>query len=158
MPGRLSLWLVCSSLATLVLAILAWALAFVVVFVSNQAHVLRSPVTWIVGYVEFIFRDPTASLSALWDAALLRPIVVPGLVFPSFGIWLYAPCFPLVWVWLYVLSGTLIRSAAAWGIGPTAGRALGRFDMGTKPLHTLGAVAVGVVSAVYWTAVLLAKD
>ena len=64
--------------------------------------------TWITGYVEFVLKDSTGRLSALQDAVLLQPIVVPGLVFPSFGIWLYAPCFPLVWIWLYVLSGTLI--------------------------------------------------
>jgi hypothetical protein len=33
-------------------------------------------------------------------------------------------------------------------------RTLGPLDIGARPLHTLGAVAVGVVSVVYWTALL----
>lgn len=153
MPGRLGVWLMCVSTATLVLAILAWALGLLVVFVSNQAHVLRRPVTWVVGYVESVLRTPTGSMQALQDAVRLQPIVVPGMAFPSFGIWLYAPCFPLVWVWLYILSGTLIRYATAWGILPVSGHTWGLLDIETRPLHTLGAVAAVLVSVVYWTAV-----
>lgn len=154
MPGRLGVWLVCASLATLALALLACGLSLLVVLVSSRVHVLRSPVTWIIGYVEFVLKGSTGSLSALHDAVLLQPIVVPGLVFPSFGIWLYAPCFPLVWIWLYVLSGTLIRWATAWGRIPAHGCTPSLLDLDTRPLHALGIVAVGVVSAVYWTAVL----
>jgi hypothetical protein len=154
-PARLGVWCLCACMATLALALLAWALGLLVVLVSSQAHVLRRPVTWLVGYVEFALRSPAGSLSALQDAALLRPVVLPGLAFPSFGIWLYAPCFPLLWVWLYILSGTLIRYATAWGLMPAAGRAPRLLDSDARPLYTLGAVAVSVVSAVYWTAVLL---
>lgn len=153
-PARLGVWCACACIATLVLALLACALALVVVFMSNQARLLRSPVTWVVGYVEFVFKSPSGALSALQDAVRLRPIIVPGLAFPSFGIWLYAPCFPLLWVGLYVLSGTLIRYATAWGLMPVPGRAPGLLDIDLRPLHTLGAVAVGIVSAVYWIAVL----
>jgi hypothetical protein len=154
LPARLGLWCVGAGTVTLALALLAWALGLLVVFGSSQAHVLRRPATWLVGYAEFAFKHPAGGLSALRDAVLLQPIIVPGLVFPSLGIWLYASCFPLLWVWLYVLSGTLIRYAAAWGLLPTAGRAPRLLDIDTRPLHTLGAVAVSVVSVVYWTAVL----
>jgi hypothetical protein len=98
-------------------------------------------------------KDPSGRLSALQEAVRLQPVVVPGMAFPSFGIWFYAPCFPFVWVWLYMLSGMLIRGATAWRLLDTPGRALGLLDIDTRPLHTLGAVAVGVVSVVYWTAV-----
>ena len=150
----LSTWLVLASIATGVVALLAWTLGFLVVFVSSQIHLLRKPVTWIVGYIEFVMKDPSGRLSALQEAMRLQPIVVPGMVFPSFGIWLYAPCFPFVWVWLYMLSGMLIRSATAWRLMGTPERAPGLLDIDTRPLHTLGAVAVGVVSVVYWIAVL----
>jgi len=152
-PQRVGTWLALASAATGILAILAWTLGLLVVFVSSQAHLLRKPATWIVGYVEFVLKDTSGGLSALWEAARLQPIVVPGMTFPSFGIWFYAPCFPFVWVWLYVLSGVLIRGATAWGLMRAPGRALGLLDIDTRPLHTLGAVAVGVVSVVYWTAV-----
>lgn len=152
-PQRVSTWLVLASTATGVLAILACTLGFLVVFVSSQAHLLQKPVTWIIGYIEFVIKDTSGSLSALQEAVRLQPIVVPGMAFPSFGIWFYAPCFPFVWVWLYILSGVLIRGATAWGLLHAPGRALGLLDIDTRPLHTLGAVAVGIVSVVYWTAV-----
>ena len=152
-PGRLGVGLVLMSAATLTLAIVACGLGFVVVFVSSQAHLLRRPVIWIVGYVEFVLKGATGSTRALQEAVRLQPVLVPGIAFPSFGIWFYAPCFPLVWVWLYVLSGTLIRYATAWGILSTPGRAVGLLDIDTRPLHTLGTVAAGLVSVVYWTAV-----
>jgi hypothetical protein len=152
-PPRVSTWLVLASAATGVLAILACMLGLLVVFVSSQAHLLRKPVTWIIGYIEFAIKDTRGSLSALQEAARLQPIVVPGMTFPSFGIWFYAPCFPFVWVWLYILSGVLIRGATAYGFMRAPGRAPGLLDIDTRPLHTLGAVAVGVVSVVYWTAV-----
>jgi hypothetical protein len=149
----LSTWLVLASVATGVLALLACTLGFFVVFVSSQAHLLRKPATWIVGYIEFVMKDTGGLLSALQEAVRLQPIRVPGMAFPSFGIWLYAPCFPFVWVWLYMLSGMLIRGATACRLLGAPGQALGLLDIDTRPLHTLGAVAVGVVSVVYWTAV-----
>src|SRR5262249_56535808 len=135
------------------LAIAACGLGFVVVFVSNQAHLLRRPVTWIVGYVEFALKGATGRTAALQEAVRLQPVLVPGIAFPSFGLWFYAPCFPLVWVWLYGLSGTLIRYATARGILHAPGRAVGLLDIDASPLHTVGVVAAGLVSVVYWTAV-----
>lgn len=150
---RVGTWLVLASAATGVLAILAWTLGLLVVLVSSQAHLLRKPVTWVVGYVEFVIKDSRGSLSALQEAARLQPIIVPGIAFPSFGIWFYAPCFPFVWVWLYLLSGVLIRGATTCGLRRAPTGALGLLDIDTRPLHTLGAVAVGIVSVVYWLAV-----
>jgi len=153
-PGRLGLWLVLTSAVTLTLAVLACGIGFLVVFANGQTHLLRRPVIWIVGYVEFVLKGAAGSTSALQEAVRLQPVIVPGMAFPSFGIWFYAPCFPLVWVWLYVLSGTLIRYATAWGILPGPGYTGGLLDIDTRPLHTLGAVAAGLVSVAYWTAVL----
>jgi len=151
--GYLGVGLVLTSAATLTLALVACGLGFVVVFVSNQAHLLRRPVTWVVGYVEFVLKGTSGSTAALREAVRLQPVVLPGIAFPSFGIWFYAPCFPLVWVWLYVLSGTLIRYATAWGLLHVPGRTGGLLDINTRPLHALGAVAISLVSLVYWTAV-----
>jgi hypothetical protein len=57
-------------------------------------------------------------------------------------------------LWLYLLSGVLIRGAMACGFMRASGRALRLLDIDARPLHTLGAVAVGVVSVVYWTVLL----
>jgi hypothetical protein len=153
-PPRLGTWLVLASATTGLLAVLACTLGFLVVFVSHQIHSLQRPATWIIGYVEFVIKDTAGGLSALQEAVRLQPIIMPGMAFPSFGIWFYAPCFPLVWVWLYLLSGVLIRGVTACGLMRAPGRAPGLLDIDARPLHTLGAVAVGVVSVVYWAALL----
>lgn len=153
-PQRVGTWLMLASVVTGVLALLACTLGFLVVFMSGQAHLLQRPATWIVGYVESVIRDTTGSLNALQEAARLQPIILPGMAFPSFGIWLYAPCFPFVWVWLYLLSGVFIRGATALGCRRALGRTSGLLDLDARPLHTLGVVAVGVVSVMYWTALL----
>jgi hypothetical protein len=151
-PPRLGTWLVLACAAAGVLAVLACALALLVVYVSNQVRLLQRPVAWIIGYVEFVSRDTAGGLQALQEAARLQPIIMPGMTFPSFGIWFYTPCFPFIWVWLYLLSGVLIRGATACGLLRAPGCALGLLDIDARPLYTLGAVAVGVASIVYWTA------
>jgi len=153
-PPRVGTWLVLASATTGVLAVLACTLGLLVVFVSNQVHALQRPVTWIIGYVEFVIKDTAGSLSALQEAVRLQPIMMPGMAFPSFGLWFYTPCFPFFWVWLYLLSGVLIRGATACGLMRASGRGLSLLDIDTRPLHALGVVAVGVVSVVYWTALL----
>ena len=153
-PPRVGTWLVLASATTGVLAVLACTLGFLVVFVSNQIHALQRPVTWIIGYVESVMKDTAGGLSALQEAVRLQPVIMPGMAFPSFGIWFYTPFFPFVWVWLYLLSGVLIRGATACGLMRASRRAPSLLDIDARPLHTLGAVAVGVVSVVYWTALL----
>jgi hypothetical protein len=153
-PQRVGTWLMLASVVTGVLALLACTLGFLVVFMSGQAHLLQKPVTWIVGYVESVIKDTAGGLSALQEAARLQPVILPGMVFPSFGIWLYAPCFPFVWVCLYLLSGGLIRGATALGCRRALGGTPGLLDLDARPLHTLGVVAVGVVSVLYWAALL----
>jgi hypothetical protein len=153
-PPRVGTWLVLASVTTGLLAVLACTLGFLMVFVSNQVHSLPRPVAWIIGYVESVIRDASGGLSALQEAVRLQPIIMPGMTFPSFGIWFYTPCFPFLWVWLYLLSGVLIRGATACRLIRTSGRAPALLDINARPLHALGAVAVGVVSVVYWTALL----
>jgi hypothetical protein len=153
-PPRLGHWLVLACATTGALAVLACTLGFLVVFMSNRIHALQRPVTWIIGYVESVGKDTAGVLSALQEAVRLQPIIMPGMAFPSFGIWLYAPCFPFVWVWLYLLTGVLIRGATACGLMRASRRTQGLLDIDARPLHTLGAVAVGVVSVVYWSALL----
>ena len=151
---RVGTWLMLASIVTGVLALLACTLGFLVVFMSSQAHLIQRPAAWIVGYVESVIKDPAGGLSALQEAARLQPIILPGMAFPSFGIWLYAPCFPFVWVWLYLLSGVLIRGATALGCRRAFGGTPGLLDLDARPLHTLGVVAVSLVSVMYWTVLL----
>lgn len=151
-PARVGAWLVLASATTGVLAVLACLLGLLVVFVSNQVHAFQRPVTWIIGYVESVLKGTAGGLSALQEAIRLQPVIMPGMAFPSFGIWFYTPFFPFVWVWLYLLAGVLIRGAAACGLMRASRRMPSLLDIDAKPLHTLGAVAVGMVSVVYWTA------
>jgi hypothetical protein len=151
-PARVGTWLVLASATTGVLALLACTLGFLVVFVSNQVHAFQRPVMWIIGYVESVLKDTAGGLGALQEAIRLQPVMMPGMAFPSFGIWFYTPCFPFLWVWLYLLAGVLIRGATACGLMRASRRMPSVLDIDARPLHTLGAVAVGVVSVVYWSA------
>ncbi len=135
------------------LALLAGVLGVLVVSVSSYLGVLRWPVTWLSGYAAFAFTSRAGALSVLGDALRLQPVIVPGLIFPSFGIWLYAPCFPLIWLGLYLLAGQCLRGAAACRCFPRSDSPYG-LDIDGKPMQALGAVAVGLVSVLYWTAVL----
>jgi hypothetical protein len=153
-PQRTGTWLMLASIVTGVLALLACTLGFLVVFMSGQAHLLQRPAAWIIGYVESVIKDAAGGLGALQEAARLQPVILPGMAFPSFGIWLYAPCFPFVWVWLYLLAGVFIRGATTLGCRCALGATPGLLDLDARPLHTLGVVAVGLVSVLYWTALL----
>jgi hypothetical protein len=151
--GHLVAGLAWHGVLTAALATLACGLGFLVVVVCSRTHLFRGPVLWLVGYIEFVLNGGMPPTSFLAEALRLQPIVVPGLVFPSFGLWFYTPCFPTVWLWLYVLSGLLVKWAITWKTGRRYGRALGLPDIAIQPLHTLGAVAVGVVSVGYWALV-----
>jgi hypothetical protein len=74
-PGRLGVGLGLMSAATLMLAMLACGLGFLVVFVMSQTHLLTRPVTWIAGYVEFAFQGAARSMGALLEALRLQPIM-----------------------------------------------------------------------------------
>jgi hypothetical protein len=147
--GRLVVGLVGHGVLTVAVATLACGLGFLVLVVCSRTHLLRGPVSWLIGYIEFVLTGGTSPASFLVDALRLQPIVVPGLVFPSFGLWFYTPCFPTVWLWLYALSGFVVKWAMAWEAGRHYGRALG-LEKTLQPLHALGAVAVVLVSVGYW--------
>lgn len=150
--GRLVGWLLAEGVVQVALACGAWALSVLVVFVGIRSHLLRGPATWVVGYIEFILSGPTGSLHALREAVLLEPLLFPGVAFPSFGLWLYAPCFPTVWMWLYVVAGVCLRSLHALGVLPATSRGGGLLDVEARPLHTLGVVAIALLSVLYWGA------
>ncbi|MGE3536011.1 MAG: hypothetical protein AB7N91_01095 [Candidatus Tectimicrobiota bacterium] len=147
-------WLGASLLVTAVLALLAWALSFLVVSLGGKAQLMRYPVTWISGYVDFVLQGGHGSLEALLEALQLRPVLVPGVAFPSFGIWLYTPCLPLVWSCLFLLAGALIRCTNRRGERPGMDDA-GLLALEARPLRSLGAVAVGLMSALYWVTLYL---
>jgi hypothetical protein len=97
-PGHLVVGLVWHGVLTVAVATLACGLGFLVLVVCSRTHLFRGPVSWLTGYIEFVLKGGGQPTSFLADALLLQPIVVPGLVFPSFGLWLYTPCFPMVWL------------------------------------------------------------
>src|SRR5262245_13117726 len=78
-PPRVGTWVVLASTTTGVLASLGCTLGFLVVLLSNQVHSLQRPVTWIIGYVEFVVKDSAGGLSALQEAMRLHPIIMPGM-------------------------------------------------------------------------------
>jgi hypothetical protein len=155
--GHLVVGVAWHGVLTAAIATLACGLGFLVVLVGSRTHLFRGPVSSLIGYIEFVLKGGVQPTNFLADALRLQPIVVPGLVFPSFGLWFYTPCFPTVWLWLYVLSGLLVKWAVTWEAGHRYRSVLGLPDMAMQPLHTLGAVAVGLVSIGYWGLVWYAR-
>ena len=74
------------------------------------------------------------------------------LPFPPAGVWMYAAFFTSVWVWLYALSGLLVRVANPLGIGIRTLKDL--LDIDEKPITSLGFVAMLLTSIVFWVVAL----
>ncbi len=73
---------------------------------------------------------------------------------PTFGIWLYTTFFTSVWIWLYVLSGLIVKVGAFSGI--LIGRMRRILDIDNKPLRSMGLVCILFVSIIFLI-VLLAR-
>ena len=67
--------------------------------------------------------------------------------FPTFGIWLYTTFFTSVWIWLYVLSGLIVKVGAFSGI--LIGRMRRILDIENKPLRSMGMVCILFVSLIF---------
>jgi hypothetical protein len=149
-PTRVIAWLILTGLATVTWATVAGVLGFLVMLAYSRAHLLRQPLSWLSGYVEFVLKGGEGHRDAVVEVLRLQPVVVPGVAFPSFGIWFYAPCFPMVWVCLYALSGAVVKWITSCRPLLSSERVRGLMDIDTRPLYTLGAVAAVLVSVVYW--------
>lgn len=60
-----------------------------------------------------------------------------------------------VWVWLYVVSGILLKATFLFDFG--FGWFYRKFDIEKKPLQSIGLVAGALVAVVYWAAVIVSR-
>ena len=65
------------------------------------------------------------------------------------GVWVFASFFTSAWVWIYVLTGALVKMLCWFGISICA------LDIDTKPIASLGWVGMVLVSVTYWAAAIL---
>jgi len=65
----------------------------------------------------------------------------------SWGIFFYSTFFTSVWVWLYALSGLVVKLAGYLDIGFS--RLKWFLDIETKPLHSLGIISMLLVTLIY---------
>ena len=65
----------------------------------------------------------------------------------SFGIFFYTTFFTSVWVWLYAISGLVVKLAGYLGIGFS--RLKWFLDIENKPLHSLGVISMLLVTMIY---------
>ncbi len=63
------------------------------------------------------------------------------------GIWFYSTFFTSVWLWLYVISGLIVKVGIFSGI--LIGRMRGIFDIDNKPLRSMGLVCILFVSIIF---------
>jgi hypothetical protein len=61
--------------------------------------------------------------------------------------------FTSVWIWLYAASGFTLKAASSFDLGFDWFNR--KFDIGKKPLQSIGLVAGALVALLYWTAALI---
>lgn len=71
----------------------------------------------------------------------------------SLGIWFYAAFFTSVWVWLYVLSGSVVRLLEYLGVG--INRLKFVLDVENKPLRSIGFISIVLFTIVYFVLFLI---
>ena len=60
-----------------------------------------------------------------------------------------------IWLWLYALSGFILKAARRFDIGFEWFNR--KFDIEKKPLQSIGLVAGALVAIVYWAAVIVSR-
>lgn len=65
----------------------------------------------------------------------------------SLGIFFYTTFFTSVWIWLYALSGLVVKVGEYFGI--TVSRLKWFLDIENKPLHSLGVISMLLVTLIY---------
>ena len=75
--------------------------------------------------------------------------------FSSMGILLYSTYFTSIWVWLFLLSGWIIKHIF-WG-GQKVEFLLRFLDINNKPLRSMGVVSCILITIVFWTWVIAIK-
>lgn len=88
---------------------------------------------------------PTLSLVLLAGPASVSP-------FP-FGVLFYAPLLTPVWAWLYVVSGSTVKLVHQLSVSVVT--LLGLLDIDSKPIASLGWVAMLLTSIVFWALALV---
>ncbi len=87
-----------------------------------------------------------------WFLRYSLPLSVPQTGVASLGIWFYSAFFTSVWVWMYVLSGSVVRLMEYLGIGVDRFKVV--LDIENKPLRSLGFVSIILFTIAYVVALL----
>ena len=94
-----------------------------------------------------IFPNKTITEILSWFLEYSLPLSVPETGLVSLGIWFYAAFFTSVWVWLYALSGSIVKLAEYLGVGINRFKVL--LDIENKPLRSLGFVSIVLFTIAY---------
>jgi hypothetical protein len=86
-----------------------------------------------------IFPDQPELMKIMFESHLMRLAVTPVLL---------ASLFTSIWVWLYAVSGFLLKAARRFDIGFALFNR--KVDIERKPLSAIGLVAGALVAIVYW--------
>jgi hypothetical protein len=159
---RLLLRIMARSQKTVVHVMLLVADAAVTIFTLSVSSVLG---TSLKSALLFIYENPIEHpWSVLWQISkgllLHFPRFYSGFISDAFNsenrlLYVYAGCFTSIWLWLYALSGFLLKAAHQFDIGFQWFNR--RFDIEKKPLSSIGLVAGALVALVYWAAVIVSR-
>lgn len=110
------------------------ALMIVILF-SNPSEIMRLKITEFFSEILELIQK------------LILPLSASSIVNLPIGIWFYAAFFTSVWVWLYVLSGSVVRLMEYLGIG--INRLKFVLDIKNKPLRAIGFVSIVLFTIAY---------
>lgn len=102
----------------------------------------------ILGFLTFdLLATAAIFICWLWAAFMLGRLSYKGLLRPPILIFFSSTFFTSVWVWLYALSGSVVKLGKYLGISVRGLKAV--LDIENKPLRSMGCVAMLLVTIVY---------
>lgn len=112
----------------------------IVILFSNPSQIMRLKITEFFSEILELIQK------------LILPLSASSIGDLPIGIWFYAAFFTSVWVWLYALSGSVVKLAEYLGIGINQLKVV--LDLENKPLRSLGFVSI-ILFTIAYVAVLL---
>lgn len=147
---RKSLFFIIDSLLSACIAVISLlALTFVVVALMSYSRSQDVLITLIE-----VVRSDEFLNELITDVTYgLRLQVPPEEVPLPWGIFFYSTYMTSLWIWLYVLGGTICRLVDWARIGVY--RIYWMFDFNKRPIESIGFISVTTCSAVYWISILI---
>lgn len=99
----------------------------------------------IAGDPMYMYLDTLLGVVEMIEAGLTMSTFADKV--PNMGVWFYSTFFTSVWIYLYVISGMIVKAGSFIGILASCIRKI--FDIDNKPLRSMGYVCIAFVSLIF---------